>query len=279
MASSAVKRGWKAEEHSGSPPPYTDAKRKPEALSSLGGANPDEKRVRRSNSDLNAELAKGLGPEYVSTRKGPGNLSLSYLSTSDCIDLMNEIFGSDGWSSSIVSHDTEVREESNKWIADSTCVVRITVRWPNQSTSFHEGHGYGGNKSLKGRGEALEGAIKEAESDALKRAARLLGRATGNCVYDKDYLKHLNGVRYAEKNAPTPMRWTAEDMLRKPSRDGGAKKQQKLSFHSPANGVRNGNGGPVRPVKTTSTGEEDYFKSEDEYEGGLFVEDDQVGEF
>lgn len=280
----SVKRGWKADEEQGGsdpppPPAYTEVK-KTRSLSP--SAEPDEGRVVWSNSDVHAELAKGLGPEYVSSRKGPaGAGDLSYLSTNDCIDLLNRIFGSDRWSHSIIFHHTDLREQSNKWIADATCIVRITVRWPDGATSFHEGKGYGGNKGLKTRGEAVEGAEKEAESDALKRAARNFGSATGNCLYDKQFVTHLKKVKYDEKNKASPKRWTAESLLRKASLDDGAEKQQKLSFQSTASHVPRATGGTLKTLKASSPPPppvEDYFKSDDD-EDGLFVKDDEFTEF
>ena len=49
------------------PPPACTEVKKTRSLSP--SAEPDEGRVVWSNSDANAELAKGLGPEYVSSRR------------------------------------------------------------------------------------------------------------------------------------------------------------------------------------------------------------------
>lgn len=54
---------------------------------------------------LKATLNQLLGPEYISQRPGPGsgNRKLSYLEGWKAINLANEIFGFDGWASSITS--------------------------------------------------------------------------------------------------------------------------------------------------------------------------------
>jgi DNA repair and recombination protein RAD52 len=50
---------------------------------------------------LQAKLDKQLGPEYISDRPGAGGAKVQYLEAWKCINLANEIFGFNGWSSSI----------------------------------------------------------------------------------------------------------------------------------------------------------------------------------
>ena len=52
---------------------------------------------------LSSRLTKQLGPEYISARAGPGGGKVHYLSADKCIGLANEVFGFNGWSSSIRS--------------------------------------------------------------------------------------------------------------------------------------------------------------------------------
>lgn len=65
------------------------------------------KRVREYTAQeiatLQARLDKQLGPEYISARPGPGGQKVHYISAEKCISLANEIFGFNGWSSSIRS--------------------------------------------------------------------------------------------------------------------------------------------------------------------------------
>lgn len=46
-------------------------------------------------------LSMRLGPEYLSTRQGPGGSKLTYLEGWRAISLANEVFGHNGWSSSV----------------------------------------------------------------------------------------------------------------------------------------------------------------------------------
>ena len=50
---------------------------------------------------LQAKLDRQLGPEYISERPGAGGVKVQYLEAWKCINLANEIFGFNGWSSSI----------------------------------------------------------------------------------------------------------------------------------------------------------------------------------
>lgn len=50
---------------------------------------------------LQARLDRQLGPEYISTRQGPGGGKLHYLAAEKVINLANDVFGFNGWSSSI----------------------------------------------------------------------------------------------------------------------------------------------------------------------------------
>ena len=50
---------------------------------------------------LQSRLDKQLGPEYISTRPGNGGGKVHYLAAEKVINLANEVFGFNGWSSQI----------------------------------------------------------------------------------------------------------------------------------------------------------------------------------
>lgn len=56
---------------------------------------------------LQSRLDKQLGPEYISSRPGAGGQKVHYLAAEKCINLANEVFGFNGWSSAIqnIQHD------------------------------------------------------------------------------------------------------------------------------------------------------------------------------
>jgi DNA repair and recombination protein RAD52 len=50
---------------------------------------------------LQSRLEKQLGPEYISSRSGAGGARFHYVAAEKCIQLANEVFGFNGWSSAI----------------------------------------------------------------------------------------------------------------------------------------------------------------------------------
>lgn len=93
------------DQHRGGPP-STMVSTMPNAVS----ANPFDEGPRRISeytaqeiATLQSRLDKQLGPEYISSRAGPSGQKVHYLAAEKCINLANEVFGFNGWSSSIQS--------------------------------------------------------------------------------------------------------------------------------------------------------------------------------
>ncbi|KAF5979603.1 DNA repair recombination protein RAD52 [Fusarium coicis] len=170
---------------------------------------------------LREDLQRPLGPELVSHRKGPGGSSVPYVSGGTAIWLMNHFFGNDGWSSEIVKEDLDVvrDDDARKWVAHSWMTVKVTVHWKSDGsregrTTCHFGKGYGGNKPYRTKGEAIESAIKEADTDAFKRATRQFGDVVGNCLYREETRKFIERVRAREGKRDLTKQYNAEDMFR-----------------------------------------------------------------
>ena len=75
---------------------------------SAASANPFEESKPHINeytaqevATLQSRLEKQLGPEYISSRPGAGGQKVHYLAAEKCINLANEVFGFNGWSSGI----------------------------------------------------------------------------------------------------------------------------------------------------------------------------------
>ncbi|KAJ9659311.1 DNA repair protein rad52 [Neophaeococcomyces mojaviensis] len=143
---------------------------------------------------LQARLNKRLGPEYISTRSGPGGSKVAYLPAEKAINLANEVFGFNGWSSSIQNIQIDFVDENAQKGTISiglSVVVRVTLR----DGTYHEDTGYGGIENCKSKIAAFEKAKKEGTTDALKRALRNFGNVLGNCIYDKDYITKVSKVK------------------------------------------------------------------------------------
>ncbi|RUP50770.1 hypothetical protein BC936DRAFT_137719 [Jimgerdemannia flammicorona] len=205
---------------------------------------PDEfERLRRT-------LQRRLGPEYISHRQGPGagmpsrctfvpagaltntfcatswstGGKVTYIEGFTAFNLANEIFGFNGWSSSVMDITIDFVDSDNGRISIGVSVViRVTLK----DGSYHEvGYqkrdemwaatvmcwdvGYGSMENAKNKANAFEKAKKEATTDALKRTLRTFGNVLGNCVYDKKYCKDILKV-----NNPA-LKFQAEDLYRHP---------------------------------------------------------------
>jgi DNA repair and recombination protein RAD52 len=158
---------------------------------------------------LASRLEKQLGPEYISTRPGAGGGKVHYLAAEKVINLANEVFGFNGWSSSIQNVQIDFVDENTtngKITLGLSTIVRVTLR----DGTYHEDIGYGHIENCKGKAAAFEKAKKEAATDAMKRALRNFGNVLGNCLYDKDYLQKVTKVKVA------PSKWDAENLYRHP---------------------------------------------------------------
>lgn len=168
---------------------------------------------------ISARLDKQLGPEYISARAGPGGTKVHYLTAEKCITLANEVFGFNGWSSSIQNIQVDFADENPQTQRVSiglSVIVRITLR----DGTFHEDIGYGSIENAKGKAMAFEKAKKEGTTDGMKRALRSFGNVLGNCIYDKDYVKQVTKIkaepvkRFDQDNLHRHSDFVKRDMVR-----------------------------------------------------------------
>ena len=136
-----------------------------------------------------AELSAKLDGGAVKARKVAGR-NVSYIEGWHAIAEANRIFGYDAWDREAV--EIKCVSEAPREIGDSkapgfgvgyVCRVRITVR-AGEDRIVREGCGYGSGID-RDLGSAHESAIKEAETDAMKRALMTFGNPFGLALYDK----------------------------------------------------------------------------------------------
>jgi Rad52/22 family double-strand break repair protein len=140
-----------------------------------------------------AELKKDLDRANVRTRE-QGRTVLSYIEGWKAIEEANRIFGFDAWNREtvelkmVVERERPIGKRGDKgWSVSYIARVKITVfsrDGNNASVVTREGvgSGHGIDRSL---GLAHESAVKEAETDATKRALTTFGYAFGLALYDK----------------------------------------------------------------------------------------------
>ncbi|KIK93416.1 hypothetical protein PAXRUDRAFT_829009 [Paxillus rubicundulus Ve08.2h10] len=196
---------------------------------------------------LQAKLNKKLGPEYISQRPGPaGGPKLTYAEGWKIINLANEVFGFNGWSSNVVNLTTdfvEYSEESRRYNVGVTAILRVTLR----DGTHHEDVGYGMLENSKSKAAALDKCKKEAVTDALKRTLRNFGNLLGNCLYDKAYAQEVVKIKVP------PAKFDKSDLYRRPEFE---EKPNMSTTPAPA---------PVpqaMPEPTTKRGDELHIKPE-----------------
>jgi len=137
------------------------------------------------------ELKQPIDPKVVAFRK-QGNMQLAYLESWYVINEANRIFGFDGWSSETIQLDCV---QSDEFCVTYIAKVRVTV-----GDVIREGVGAGHGKGERvNLGDKHESAVKEAESDARKRAFMQFGSQLGLSLYDRSKAwKNLKKDRSAE---------------------------------------------------------------------------------
>ena len=150
-----------------------------------------------TDTQAKALVAK-LSAKHVKTRQH-GGVTLSYIEGWHAIAEANRIFGFDAWDRETISAQCVWNRARNghhecSYIAQ----VRIRVR-AGDTVICREGSG-SGHGFRPTPGEAHESALKQAETDAMKRALATFGNSFGLALYDKEQ----NGVRrpIARKSKP-----------------------------------------------------------------------------
>jgi DNA recombination protein Rad52 len=138
------------------------------------------------DADQKKLLAAPLNRAYVKSRN-QGGRSVSYIEGWRAIDEANRIFGFDGWTRETVEikcvseREREIGAQKKAgWGVSYTAKVRIVG-----AGIVREGVGAGHGIDVD-CGQAHESAIKEAETDAMKRALMTFGNPFGLALYDKE---------------------------------------------------------------------------------------------
>jgi recombination DNA repair RAD52 pathway protein len=174
--------------------------------------------------EIEKELNELIPTNLVKQREGGGGKQLSYLEGHTVIGALNRIFGPLNWASETKEmeclYQGEVTNSYGKKInyVSYRAKVRLVVVGPDGKATEHTLNGFGDGQDRDNIGKAHELAIKEAETDALKRAAKNLGNIMGLELYSKE--------RNAERDA---------EREEEPAKQKDSKVAQKASGKKPAN--------------------------------------------
>jgi hypothetical protein len=165
-------------------------------------------------ADVAGALALPLDPDRIRIRKGRGGGQFSYLAGHDVKRRASELFGFGNWGHEVVSLDeigyVPVEGKSGPGVhVGYRCVVRVWITTHDNGVERSEyrtegvGYGDGVEYGPAARITACELAIKEAETDGLKRAFTDLGDQFGLILYAKeDEVRRIE----ADRDAPPPPR-------------------------------------------------------------------------
>ena len=140
-----------------------------------------------------AALQAPLQKSNVKGRKQGGG-TVSYIESWHAESEANRIFGFDGWDSKIkdlrmvserqVAIGKGTQYEKPGWSVSYICTVAVVVFVDERGPVIREGVGAGHGIDAD-LGQAHESAVKEAASDAEKRALKTWGNQFGLALYDK----------------------------------------------------------------------------------------------
>jgi DNA repair and recombination protein RAD52 len=140
------------------------------------------------NEEVKKKLDDKIDPSRVKT--SPDKFG-SWIESHDAIRTANEIFGYDGWNSSVESLECVGEEEHGEKNGKPGYQVGyravVTVYLPTDGRAVgHSDTGFGSDVVYGSKVLAHELAAKEAVSDAVKRCLRHWGNQFGLSLYDKD---------------------------------------------------------------------------------------------
>ena len=150
-------------------------------------------------------LEANVNESYIKTRP-QGGANISYIEGWRAIAEANRIFGNGGWSCQTISYAEASREKIKnakgfeQYKVSYTAHVRVTAGGVTR-----DGLGYGsGFASLnQGVAGAIEKAVKQAETDATKRALKSFGWRFGLALYDKSRA-HVSDAPQSYQDSPPP---------------------------------------------------------------------------
>jgi len=165
----------------------------------------------RLTPDQIAALQAPLNRDNVKGRKQAGR-EVSYIESWFAESEANRIFGYDGWDSTIkdlrLVSEREVTigkgssYEKPGWSVSYVCTVRVDVCIDG---AFVTREGVGAGHGIDADpGQAHESAVKEAASDAEKRALKTWGNQFGLALYDKTQANVATAQEIASKGRKTP---------------------------------------------------------------------------
>jgi hypothetical protein len=183
------------------PAPLRPSQRPPSALELIRSADRAEEAPPEAGTAPQAQPS-GFSPEQLAALSAPldranvrqreqGRGKVAYVEGWFAVAEANRIFGFDGWQRQTIAVRCVAqaeraigRDQKPGWGVTYTARVRVTVTAGGLPPLIREGSGAGHGIDVD-LGQAHESALKEAETDAMKRALMTFGNPFGLALYDK----------------------------------------------------------------------------------------------
>jgi hypothetical protein len=200
-----------------------DATERDQAATPQSPAGATEARPAGFRPEQIAALSAPLDRARISSRE-QGRGRVNYLQGWVLIEEANRIFGHDGWqrqtlscqcvteAQRLIGSKSEGRPQKEGWGVTYIARVRITVNAGERGLLIREGTGAGHGIDVD-LGLAHESAIKEAETDAMKRALVTFGNPFGLALYDKSQRQVSGAPAQQAGNQPAQ---AANGVVRRP---------------------------------------------------------------
>ena len=215
------------------PAPPRTSPRPPSALELIRSADRAEEAPPEAGSAPQAQPS-GFSPEQLAALSAPldranvrqreqGRSRVSYMEGWQVIAEANRIFGFDGWQRQTIAvrcvaqaERTIGRDQKPGWGVTYTARVRVTVTAGGLPPLIREGSGAGHGIDVD-LGQAHESALKEAETDAMKRALMTFGNPFGLALYDKQQMEVTSSAGESSTPPPTSASNGTRSIHRRPS--------------------------------------------------------------
>ncbi|KAA8499166.1 DNA repair and recombination protein rad22 [Porphyridium purpureum] len=211
-----------------------------------GGTSSDSSNKRRRIDDhvrIEAELNEHVPRAKVLARRGPGGSSLSYIPGYYAFETARRIFGHDGWSSSIISKEMLFLDETSPGRWSACCEAIVEVRLATGAT--HQDVGCGTCENVRSKADAAQKVLKEAITDARKRALRLFGSALGANLYAPNFGAESRSIQRPSASVPHASRNVAATPV--PPRQRSSALKQEPTHLSPGAPPQSNAGSPAAP--------------------------------
>lgn len=226
----------------------------------------------QEQKEISEKLERILGPEYVSFRPGGNGQRVSYIEGWKALNLANEIFGFNGWSTELIGTQVDFLDTSSSGRVSLglSVVVRVTIK----DGTFHEDFGYGFIENAKSKSMAFEKCKKEAFTDAIKRCLRCFGNVLGNCLYDKTIIPKIQKMQVPPVD-PTPSQFHREpDITRRDRRERDKQRQTQQEIENRNRHNHQNHDAPNQRIQPLAKEQEPETHEVDDFDDSFMFSDD-----